>query len=152
MKLKMVLAAALFAVSTAQAVEVGINASRDYGFSPSDTNGGGITIGQKFGAAGVTAGWDRYTTNGVGQNKWSLMGSYDVIKLGKAQLAAKAGGAYLDNNGSTADGYALLVGAGVSYPLTKELAATVDYRYQAGQDRVKQFDGNTVAVGLKYSF
>jgi hypothetical protein len=152
MKLKMAIAAVLLAVGTAQAVEVGVNASRDFGFSPSDTNGGGITIGQKFGAAGVTAGWDRYTTNGFGQNKWSLMGSYDVAKLGSTTVAVKAGGAYLDNSGSTADGYALLAGVGVSYPLTKELAATADYRYQVGQDRVKQFDGNTLAVGLKYSF
>ena len=152
MKLNVLLAAVLFAVGSAQAVEVGVNASRDYGFSPSDTNGGGITIGQKFGATGVTAGWDRYTTNGVGQNKWSVVGSYDVTKVAGATVAVKAGAAYLDNSGSTADGYAVLVGAGVSYPLTKELAATVDYRYQAGQDRVKQFDGNTVAVGLKYSF
>jgi hypothetical protein len=32
------------------------------------------------------------------------------------------------------------------------LAATVDYRRQEGQNRVNAFDGNQVAVGLKYSF
>ena len=45
-----------------------------------------------------------------------------------------------------------LVGAGVSYPLTKQVSATADYSYQFGQKRVDQFNGNTVAVGLKYSF
>jgi outer membrane autotransporter protein len=150
MKLKMALAAVLFAVGTAQAVEVGINGSRDYGYTP-DTSGYGVTVGQKFGAMGITAGWDRYTRSSNDQNKWSLVGSYDVVKVGQATVAVKGGAAYLDNN-KEADGYALLVGAGVSYPLTKQLAATADYRYQVGQDRVKQFDGNTVAVGLKYSF
>jgi hypothetical protein len=32
------------------------------------------------------------------------------------------------------------------------LAATVDYRRQEGQKSVNAFDGNQVAVGLKYSF
>ena len=59
---------------------------------------------------------------------------------------------YIDNTGRVADGYAALVGAGVSYPLSKTVALTADYRYQAGQSKVSQFDGSTVAFGAKYSF
>jgi len=140
---------ALAAVS-ASAVEVGVNGSYDFGGS-NERPGAGITVGEKFGKVGVTAGFDRYT-KGTDQNKWSLVGSYDVATVGTATVAVKAGAVYLDNAGKTADGYAALVGAGVSYPLTKTVSLTADYRYQAGQTRVDQFNGNSVAFGAKYSF
>ena len=145
---KFIFIAALFAATTASAVELGINASRD--MSNSDRNGYGITLGQKTGKLGVTAGFDRYTT-GTDLNKYSLVGSYDVATFGSATVAVKAGVAYLDQKNTT-DGYAALVGAGVSYPLSKQVALTADYRYQAGQSRVSSLDGNTVSAGIKYSF
>ena len=140
---------ALAAVS-ASAVEIGVNGSYDFGGS-NDRPGAGITIGQKYNKFGVTAGFDRYT-KGTDQNKWSLIGSYDVATVASATVAVKAGAAYIDNAGKTQDGYAALVGAGVSYPLTKDVALTADYRYQAGQSKINQFDGSTVAFGAKYSF
>jgi outer membrane autotransporter protein len=79
------------------------------------------------------------------------MGSYNLTQVGVATVAVKAGVAYLDQKNSN-DGYAALVGAGVSIPVTTKIAATVDYRYQAGQSRVKSLDGNTISAGLKYSF
>ncbi len=144
--------ASLLAVAafSASAVEVGVNGSYDFG-SPTERPGAGITLGQKFGKMGVTAGFDRYTKT-TDQDKWSLVGSYDVATISNATVAVKAGAAYLSNTGSVADGYAAVVGAGVSYPLTKTVALTADYRYQAGQSRVNQFDGSTVAFGAKYSF
>jgi opacity protein-like surface antigen len=140
---------ALAAVS-ASAVEIGVNGSYDFG-GANDRPGAGITVGQKFDKFGVTAGFDRYT-KGTDQNKWSLVGSYDVATIGKTTVAVKAGAMYIDNTGRVADGYAALVGAGVSYPLSKTVALTADYRYQAGQSRVNTFDGSTVLVGAKYSF
>jgi opacity protein-like surface antigen len=140
---------ALAAVS-ASAVEVGVNGSYDFG-GANDRPGAGITVGQKFDKFGVTAGFDRYT-KGTDQNKWSLVGSYDVATIGKTTVAVKAGAMYIDNTGRVADGYAALVGAGVSYPLSKTVALTADYRYQAGQSRVNTFDGSTVLFGAKYSF
>jgi outer membrane autotransporter protein len=145
---KLVLVAALMAAFSAQAVEVGINASTDT--ANTDRNGYGVTVGQKFGAMGVTAGFDRYS-KGMDLDKYSLVGSYDVTKIGTATVAVKAGGAYLDQKNGK-DGYAALIGAGVSIPVTKQVAATFDYRYQAGQSSVKNLDGNTVSAGLKYSF
>ena len=140
---------ALAAVS-ASAVEIGVNGSYDFG-GPNDRPGAGITVGQKYDKFGITAGFDRYT-KGTDQNKWSLVGSYDVATVAGATVAVKAGAVYIDNAGKTADGYAAVVGAGVSYPLTKTVALTADYRYQAGQSRVNSFDGSTVAFGAKYSF
>lgn len=142
-----VLALAAFSAS---AVEVGVNGSYDMGGS-NDRPGAGITIGQKYDKFGITAGFDRYT-KGTDQNKWSLVGSYDVATIAKTTLAVKAGAVYLDNSGKSADGYAALVGAGASYPITKDIALTADYRYQAGQSRVNQYNGSTVAFGAKYSF
>jgi opacity protein-like surface antigen len=136
------------AAFSASAVEIGVNGSYDFG---SDRPGAGITIGQKYDKFGITAGFDRYT-KGTDQNKWNLMGSYDVATIAGATVAVKAGAMYIDNTGRVADGYAALVGAGVSYPLSKTVALTADYRYQAGQSRVSSFDGSTVAFGAKYSF
>ena len=145
---KVILITALLASMGVQAVELGVNASRDT--ANTDRTGYGITVGQKFGSFGVTAGFDQYKT-GTDLNKYSLVGSYDVTKIGAATVAVKGGVAYLDQKGA-ADGYAALVGAGVSYPLTKELALTADYRYQAGQSRVSSLDGSTISAGVKYSF
>jgi len=138
------------AAVTASAVELGVNGSYDYG-SPTQRPGAGITIGQKYDKFGITAGFDRYT-KGTDQNKWTLVGSYDVYTVGAATFAVKAGAAYIDNTGNTPDGYAGLVGTGVSYAVAKNVALTADYRYQFGQSRINQFDGNTISTGVKFSF
>ena len=132
----------------AQAVELGINASRDT--ANTDRTGYGITIGQKYDKVGITAGFDQYKS-GIDMNKYSLVASYDVTKVGAATIAVKGGVAYLDQKNTT-DGYAALIGAGVSYPLSKQVALTADYRYQAGQSKVSSLDGSTIVAGLKYSF
>ena len=138
------------AALSASAVEVGVNGSYDFGGS-NERPGAGVTLGQKFGKMGVTAGFDRYT-KGTDQDKWSLVGSYDVATVANTTVAVKAGAAYLSNTGNVADGYAALVGVGASLPVNKTVALTADYRYQAGQSRVNQFNGSTVAFGVKYSF
>jgi outer membrane autotransporter protein len=145
---KVILVTALFASMGAQAVELGINASRDT--ANTDRTGYGITVGQKFDKVGITAGFDQYKS-GTDMNKYSLVASYDVTKVGAATIAVKGGVAYLDQKNTT-DGYAALVGAGVSYPLSKQVALTADYRYQAGQSKISSLDGSTISAGLKYAF
>ena len=135
---------------SASAVEFGVTGTRDYS-GTSDRTGYGITLGQKFGAVGVEAGYDRFTQSTNDQDRYSVVGSYDVTKIGPVTLAIKGGVAYL-NNQTVANGYAVTAGLGASVPVVKNLAATVDYRRQEGQNRVSAFDGNQVAVGLKYSF
>jgi Gram-negative porin len=148
--LKKILFATLATLAlSASAVEIGVNGTRDY--SGTDRTGYGLTLGQKFGAVGVEAGYDRFTKGTNDQDRYSLVGSYDVTKIGPVTLAVKGGVAYL-NNQTGSNGYALTAGVGASVPVYKSLAATVDYRRQEGQNRVSAFDGNQVAVGLKYAF
>jgi opacity protein-like surface antigen len=143
---------ALAAVS-ASAVEVGVNGS--YDGTKHDHAGYGLTVGEHFDKFSATAGFDRYGDNNL--NKYSLVGGYDVAKVGSATVTAKVGTVYLDQEAGKTyskdrNGWAGLVGAGISVPVTKAVSATVDYRYQAGQSRVKDLNGSTVLVGAKYAF
>lgn len=141
-----VLAAAAFSAS---ALELGVTGARDY--AGTDRNGTGITLGTKVGAVGVTAGFARTTAGTNDQDRLSLVADYSVAKIGPVVLAARAGVAHL-NNQTTADGYALTVGAGATLPLTKSVAATLSVDHQYGQKRVQAFDGNRATVGLRYTF
>lgn len=142
--------ASLFAAATAaSAMEVGVTAARDY--AGDNRNGSGITIGQQFGAVGVTAGFERTTAGTNDQDRLSLTGSLDMARFEKTTFAVKGGVAHL-NNQQSADGYALFVGAGVSVPVTKQTSVGLDIVRQYGQDRVSQFDGNRVNVAVKYKF
>ncbi len=147
---KIVLATALvLAATAASAVEVGVTATRDY--SGDNRNFGGITLGQKYGAVGVTAGFERTTVGGNDQNRWSLVGGYDVAKLGPVTVTPRLGVAYLDNQ-TGSNGYAATVGLGASVPVTKQVSVGLAVDRQYGQDRVDQFDGNRVTAAVKYSF
>ena len=135
---------------SASATEVGVNGLRDYS-GATDRTGYGVTVGEKFGKFGAEVGFNRFTTGSNDQDRYSLVASYDVTKVGPVTLAVKGGVAYLSNQTSS-NGYALTAGVGASVPVYKDLSATVDYRRQEGQNRVSAFDGNQIAVGLKYSF
>jgi hypothetical protein len=149
--LKKVLFATLATLAlSASAIEVGVNGTRDYSGS-ADRTGYGITLGDKFGAIGVEAGYNRFTQGGNDQDRYSLVGSYDVTKVGPVTVAVKGGVAYLMNQ-TGADGYAVTAGVGGSVPVAKNLAATIDWRRQEGQKNVNAFDGNQISAGLKYSF
>lgn len=138
------------AALSASAVEVGVTATRDYS-GAQDRNGGGITIGEKFGAVGITGGFERFTKGTNDQDRYSLVAGYDVAKLGVFTITPKVGVAYLNNQGS-ADGYAMTVGVGTSVPVAKQVSLGLDYARQYGQDRVSQFDGNRLTASVKYSF
>ena len=138
---------ALAAVS-ASALDLGVNATHT---NYNDKNGFGVSVGQKFGKFGVTAGFEQFATPENNQDRYSLIGSYDVVTVGPVTVSARAGGALLRNY--TADtGYVGLYGVGASMPLTKKISADVSLLRQQGQSQVTQFDGNLVSAGLKYSF
>ena len=137
------------AATAASALEVGVNATRDY--AGVDRNGTGITVGEKFGKVGLTAGFERFTAGTNDQDRLSLVAGYDVAKVGKITVTPKVGVAHL-NNQTGADGYAMTVGVGASLPLNKQVSLTADVARQYGQDRVQSFDGDRVSVGLKYRF
>lgn len=139
---------ALAAVS-ASAVEVGVTGTRDY--SGDNRNFGGITIGQHYGAVSATAGFERSTVGGNDQNRYSLVGGYDVAKFGPVTVTPRVGVAYLDNQ-TGSDGYALTVGVGASVPVTKQVSVGLAVDRQYGQERVNTFDGNRVTASVKYAF
>jgi hypothetical protein len=141
--------ALVLAAGNASAMDLGTGISRDY--AGSNRGGLNLTLGQKYGVFGVTGGYESFTLGPNNQNRYSLVGSYDYAKLGSAKFDVKAGVAYL-NNQTSSDGYAMLVGTGVTIPVTKGVAATFDLRRQYGQDRVSSFNGNTIGGGLKFSF
>ena len=107
-------------------------------------------MGEKFGKVGVEASAEKARKNG-NEDRYGLVGSYDVLNVGKATVAAKAGVAYLNTHNSV-NGFAATVGAGVSYPVLKDVSVGADYRYQSGQDRVTQFNGNSWLASIKYKF
>ena len=138
------------AATAASALEVGVTATRDYSGEP-NRNGAGLTVGQKFGAVGVTAGFERFTKGTNDQDRYSLVAGYDVAKVGPVTVTPKVGVAYL-NNQVGENGYAMTVGVGASMPVTKQVSVGLDVARQYGQERVQAFDGNRVTVGVKYAF
>jgi hypothetical protein len=137
------------AATAASALEVGVTTARDY--AGDNRNAAGFTVGQKFGAVSMTAGFDRATLGTNDQDRYSVVAGVNVAKLGPVTVGVRAGGAYL-NNQTGADGYAAVVGVGASVPVTKQVSLTVDVTRQYGQDRVQSFDGDRVTAGLKYRF
>ena len=139
---------ALAAVS-AHATEVGVNVARDY--SGVDRNAFGVTVGKQIGVINTTVGLSREYRGANDSTTLSLMGGYNVATVGKVALSVEGGAAY-QRNQSSASGYALVAGIGAQLPLTNTVSLTADVTRQFGQSRIKDNDGNTVSVGVKYSF
>jgi outer membrane autotransporter protein len=149
MKKIVLLAALLSAFGIAQAVELGVTGGRDY--AQPHSNDYGITLGQKFGKFGVTAEYDDVKHVGVKENRYGLLGGYDLYTFKGNTLTAKFGGEYISSRGLTS-GYAGVVGAGLTFPISKSVALTADYRYQQAQKRIDTYTGNNVSAGIKVSF
>lgn len=140
----------LMALTTGSAFawDVGVTGTRN---ADTDRNYAGLTLGHNAGRLGLVAGFDRSKKDLLNQDRWSLVGTLDLTKLGSATVVAKAGGVHLDNK-KGADGNAFVAGVGLSLPLDKKVAATVDLSRQWGESAVKAFNGNQLSVGLKYKF
>jgi len=180
--MKKIVIASLIALTvvSASALEIGLTVGNNYAknsasranepiIGPMQWSNGtdrteyGITVGEKFGKVGIAAGFARSSggtpitipTDGPYrdqvQDRYSLVAGYDVAKFGPVTLTPTLGVAYL-NNARDADGYAMTVGVGASVPVTKKISLTANYARQYGQDRVDQFNGNRVNVGVAYKF
>jgi opacity protein-like surface antigen len=148
---KMLVAALAVVALSASAVEVGVTSSE--GLQGGHSFGQGLTVGEKFGAYGLTAGWTRFTRPDVGadQTRTSLVLDRQFATLGQVGVTGRVGVAHLDNQNAQ-DGNALTVGVGASYPLTKKVSLSVALDKQYGHNRVDQFDGNIVTAGIKVGF
>lgn len=132
---------------SASATEVNVNDIRDYLSRANYV----VAVGKKFGKFGVEADYNRFAQIANYQDRYSLVNSYDIAKVGSVTFAVKGGVAHL-NNQTSSNGYALTAGVGASVPIYENLAATIDYRRQEGQNRVSTFDGNQFIIGLRHSF
>lgn len=167
------------AATAVSALEVGVTAGNNYAKSngtncgfvvgPSTCTQGkdrteyGITVGEKFGKVSLTAGVAHSNggspitrpTDGKyrdqAQERYSLIAGYDVANVGPVTITPKIGATYL-NNARDKDGYAMTVGVGASFPVTKQVILGLDVARQYGQDRVNAFDGTRVTAGLNYRF
>ena len=167
------------AATAVSALEVGVTTGKnlaktngtDCGFvvGPSTCTQGvdrteyGVTVGEKFGRVGITAGFARSNggssitqpTDGAYkdqvQDRYSLVAGYDVAKIATITVTPKLGVAYL-NNARDTDGYAMTIGVGASIPLTKQVSLSLDAVRQYGQDRVNQFNGTRITAGASYRF
>jgi opacity protein-like surface antigen len=147
---KIVLLAAMMAAFSAQAFEVGVTAGRD--FAGKDSNIVGAYVGQEVGKFDVTAGFDRFGSKTDKADIYSLNAGYTVLTVGTAKVVANVGAGDISPTVGK-NGAALIVGAGLEVPFTKNLALTTDYRFIDTRDAdVKSFRGGDVVVGLKASF
>ena len=146
---KLVIGAVLaLAASSASALELGVQGSRNY---DTDRNALGVTVSHKISFLDVTAGFDRSTKNGLDQDRWTVVGGLPLTKIGPLSVSVKGGGAYLVND-KGADGKAAVAGVGVKFPMTKKVSFTADFMRQWGETAVKAHDGNSAVVGLSYKF
>lgn len=136
------------AAFSASALEIGVTGTRDY--AGNNRTASGVTVGTSVAGFGVTGGFEN-TQRAENQNRLSLVADKQITKIGPVAMTGRVGVAYLDNTTSK-DGYAMSVGVGASYPLTKSTALTLAVDHQYGQNRVSQFDGNRVTFGVKTSF
>jgi opacity protein-like surface antigen len=146
MKKIMIAVLSMLFVGSVQAVDLGV-AVMDSNHSKALPS---FTVAEKWGKWGGQIGLDLNRT-GQDWNRYSLTGSYDIFKLGRATFNARAGVAYIDNQYGR-DGYSSLVGAGVSIPVTKSVSWTADWAHQRAQDVIRQHNGQEVRTGLKFSF
>ena len=149
MKNILIAATIALAATAASALELGVTTGRDY--ASDNRNSVGVTLGQQYGAYNVTGGVERSTVGENDQNRYSLVGGYDVAKFGTVTVTPKVGVAYLDNQNGP-DGYAMTVGVGATVPVTKTVSVGLDVARQYGQTRVEQFNGNRATVAVKYKF
>lgn len=147
--------AAMSATVAASAAEVGLRFGRQAGVATNQVGiaATGVTLGATLPGTGaeVEFAYDRAMMDSTSVSLYSLSGVYPLATFGKLVVAAKAGVSYIDPTvGET--GFALIGGVGASYPLAKNVSLVADYGYRVGQSRVSNYNGNMVAVGVKYSF
>ena len=137
------------AATSASALEIGANVGRSVA---SERNTFGLTLGHRVhDRVTVTAGYDREYKGADDQHRFSLLSSYDVVTVGPVTFDVRGGVAYLENE-VTDDGVAALVGVGLTLPIDKNTDFTASLVHQQAEGSVKGYNGNRVAVGVKYSF
>lgn len=137
------------AAMSASAVELGVRGTASGASNMAAS--AGVTIGQKFGKLGVEGAFDRTTRGTENVNRWSFVGSYDLLNLGPVTMAGTVGVALVDPANSS-NGGAVTLGANAVLPVSKQFSLVGGYYYQSGADRVSFANGNYFTFGARYSF
>jgi hypothetical protein len=145
MKKAFISLAILATVSSASALEFGTGYTRDI---TNDQNGYGIQVSENWNKWSLTAQADRF--DGV-QDQFSVIAGYEVAKVWRVSLDAQAGVSYIYAE-NTKDGLTSVVGLSATMPVIKNVSVTTDLRRQIGMDAMKQYDGTSLGVGIKYKF
>lgn len=112
----------------------------------------GLSVGFVKDSMGLELAVDRQNVGPADvTTRYSVVGTYELMRGIGGQLDARLGGSYIDPTGTDA-GYAMQVGLGYRFPITKQWVVAADVMHQRGQARVEQFNGNQVSVGVKYAF
>lgn len=135
-------------VTAVSAWEIGAVGGSNYGLN---RNFGGVTVGQNFDKFGIEGGFERGTDGYQNQNTWTATGSYFLGKSYGVGLSVKAGVAYV-NPEYTANGWAGRVGAGLSFPVAKQVSIGADYSYQFAQAAITKQSGNVLSANVKFAF
>jgi hypothetical protein len=146
--------AGVMTAASAATTSVGLVAGEGFNRDSVNVPTYGLVIGKQYGNGfGAAAEIDRnYHRRGAENGyRYSLLGSYDVAKFGKVDVAAKAGVAYTSND-TGPNGYGALVGVGARYAVTKNIGLTADARYQRNENKLRAEDGAQVLVGVDYRF
>lgn len=142
---KIVIGTALaIASAMAFAADVSVSAVHDH-----KSNANGVRIEAPLPVAGLKASVTSIEQLG---NRVAVGKDFALTTVGPVALGATVGAVYQNSTGTASNGYGLTVGAGASYPITKNVKAVVGVERFIGQDRVSQFNGNVTTVGLNVKF
>lgn len=139
--MKKIVIASILATAALVASAVEVSATHDY-----NSTKNGFRVG-----AGV-AGFDVTATHVENTyNRFAVGKSFNVAKIGSANLSATVAGVYQDTHVGQ-NGHGLTAGVKATVPVTKTVSAFVGAERFLGQDRVKTFNGSTTQIGLSYKF
>lgn len=146
---KQILILALSSIAlSASALEVGVLASHE---NVGARNGAGVVVSQKLGSFSVSGEAERFTKGLDNQNRYSVLGKYEVVKLGNIGLNVGGGVAYLDSTTSS-NGYTGVGSVGATFAVTDKVSLTADFRKQYSRGVTSQYNGNNAVVSVRYSF
>lgn len=140
--MKKIIIATMLAITTAAfASDVTVSSTRD---TKLDKNG--VTVGTSVGgyALSATKVEDAYNRFAVGKD-------FSVTKVGPVAVTAGVAGVYQDSQVGR-NGFGVSVGAKATYPLTKNLDLVGGVNRFFGQERIDNFNGTNVSVGLTAKF
>ena len=139
--MKKIVIASILAATAFAASAVEVSATHDYVTKRDGVRGGATVAGVDVTATHVDNAYNRYA---VGK-------SFDLFKVGAANVSASVAGVYQDTRYGQ-NGYGVTAGVKATVPVTKSVDAFVGAERFAGQDRVKSFNGSTAQLGVSYKF